>query len=282
MDFTISKYKSLLKSLISQGYTFQTYAEYLNSPADRVVLLRHDVDKRPENSFAFAVIENEMGVAGTYYFRILPCSFNESIITIINNLGHEIGYHYEDMDLGYKRLQAAGGRHRAKQISEIDLADIAIDSFSSNLLRFRNIAPIDTICMHGSPLSKYDNRHLWKYYNYREYGLVGEPYFDTDFEKVLYLSDTGRRWDGSTVSIRDKVKTTPELLRFHFRSTASIISSAENGLLPDRLMLTLHPQRWTSNPLMWVQEIISQNLKNVIKWALINFKKNIGLYGQSN
>src|SRR5690625_2901666 len=58
--------------------------------------------------------------------------------------------------------------------------------------------------MHGSPLSRYDNRDLWKSYSYRDYGIIAEPYFDMDFSRVLYLTDTGRRWDGDKVSVRDR------------------------------------------------------------------------------
>ena len=46
---------------------------------------------------------------------------------------------------------------------------------------------------------------MWEKYDYRGYGIVGEPYFDIDFENVAYYTDTGRRWDGSGVSVRDKV-----------------------------------------------------------------------------
>lgn len=61
-----------------------------------------------------------------------------------------------------------------------------------------------SICMHGSPMSPYDSRDLWKQYNYKDFGIIGKPYFDIDFSKVLYLTDTGRRWDGEKVSVRDK------------------------------------------------------------------------------
>ena len=50
---------------------------------------------------------------------------------------------------------------------------------------FARWLPIETICMHGSPLSRYDNRKIWEKYNYRDYGIIGEPYFDVDFRKVL-------------------------------------------------------------------------------------------------
>ncbi|HPI85107.1 MAG TPA: hypothetical protein PLR01_01950 [Bacteroidales bacterium] len=54
----------------------------------------------------------------------------------------------------------------------------------------------------------------------------------------------------------------PEL-KFH--STNDIIRAAEAGLLPDRIMFTFHPQRWTDKPLPWLQELVMQNVKNVAK-----------------
>ena len=78
--------------------------------------------------------------------------------------------------------------------------------------------------MHGSPLSKYDNRDLWKKYDYRDYGIIGEPYFDIDFNEVLYLTDTGRRWNASGSNVRDKVKSK---YNYNFKSTFDIISALE-------------------------------------------------------
>jgi len=83
-----------------------------------------------------------------------------------------------------------------------------------DLRRLREFYPVKTICMHGSPLSKYDNKLLWDKYDYRDYGITAEPNFDVDFDEVLYLTDTGRRWDGDRVSVRDKVKGHPSEIRF--------------------------------------------------------------------
>jgi len=47
--------------------------------------------------------------------------------------------------------------------------------------------------MHGSPLSKYDNRKIWEKYDYRDYGIIAEPYFDIDFNEVFYMTDKGRK-----------------------------------------------------------------------------------------
>ena len=51
--------------------------------------------------------------------------------------------------------------------------------------------------------------------------------------------------------------------RYH--STFDIIEAAEKGLLPDKIMLNTHPQRWTDNPVEWTKELVWQNFKNVIK-----------------
>ncbi|HCY00264.1 MAG TPA: hypothetical protein DG754_09020, partial [Bacteroidales bacterium] len=75
------------------------------------------------------------------------------------------------------------------------LIDAAYQQFCENLDEFRQIADVKTICMHGSPRSKYDNRDIWTKYNYKELGIIGEPYFDLNFDDFFYLTDTGRRWD---------------------------------------------------------------------------------------
>ncbi len=244
MDFTVRKYVDLLESLIKQGYVFQTFQEFLSVPEKRSVILRHDVDLLPHNSLRFAKIQNEHGVKGVYYFRAVPESWDEKIIKEIAEMGHEIGYHYECLTTIKGQLE------------------LGIKDFEKNLSALRKLAPISTICMHGSPLSKYDSKDLWKKYNYKEFGIIGEPYFDVDFKKVFYLTDTGRKWDGDKVSVRDKVNSGFNL-RFH--KTDEIIAAANAGTLPSQIMFTFHPQRWNDNPFMWGKELLIQNFKNLIK-----------------
>ncbi len=266
-DFTVSIYKELLEALKAQGYEFYTVSQYIEEQPDkRVILLRHDVDDKKENSFRFAEIQQEMGIVGTYYFRIIPQSFNKKMIKRIVSMGHEIGYHYEDMDF-------ANGDPKK-----------AIKLFENHLSEFANIVNIKTICMHGSPLSKYDNRELWNYYDYHSYGIIGEPYFDLDFSSILYLTDTGRKWDGNKVSIRDRSPSqeinvymkgkTPLSDQISFRSTNDIISALLSNNMPEKVMFNFHPQRWTNEIMEWVIELLKQNSKNMIKWGL-NKVRNI-------
>lgn len=283
-DFTLHTYKRLLETLLSKNYSFQAFSQYLKEPAHRSVILRHDIDAKKMNSLQTARMEYEMGIAGTYYFRMVPESFDEDVIRKIHKLGHEIGYHYEDVS-----ACAARRAPNQKKLQDQLMAD-AIESFRNNLGILRRIVPVETICMHGSPLSRRDNRLLWQYYDYRDFGISGEPYFDLDFDKILYLTDTGRRWDGGSVSVRDKAMRRQrdekaEELRdpgmeerkneeqratvYRFRSTFDIINSAESNSLPDKIMLTIHPQRWTDKPLPWLRELIWQNVKNIGKAIIV-------------
>jgi hypothetical protein len=256
VDFTIKKYLELINAISNAGYTFQTFEEFVTQPKERSVVLRHDVDDKKLNSLAFAKLQADLKIKGTYYFRTVPQSFDENVIRQIHDLGHEIGYHYENMD-------SCKGN-----------VDNAHKEFCRNLGDFNRISPVKTICMHGSPLSKYDNRDIWKKYNYKELGIVAEPYFDIDFDRTFYITDTGRRWDGNKVSIRDKVMaekpiTNRDFLARKYHSTDDIISDLSSDNFPQRVMFTFHPQRWNDSFLPWTKEIITQNIKNQVKRFLV-------------
>jgi len=112
MDFTIERYSQLLHTLLAQGFLFLRVADQVGStalPGKKCIILRHDVDARPENSLRLARLEHVLGIHGTYYFRIIPSVFDKDIIREIAGMGHEIGYHYETMsfigDLGTKGLR---------------------------------------------------------------------------------------------------------------------------------------------------------------------------------
>lgn len=247
-DFTVEKYKELLTSLIDADYTFQTFEEFIKQPLEKSIVLRHDVDLLPLNSLAFALTQAENNIKGSYYFRAVPESWNENVIKKIHELGHEIGYHYECLTTTKGDLKKG------------------INDFETNLNKLRSLVPVSTICMHGSPMSKHDSKDLWKTYNYLDYHIIGEPYFDVDFKNVFYLTDTGRKWDGDKVSVRDRVDSGYNL---SFHKTEEIIAAARANKLPDQIMFTFHPQRWNDNKLAWSKEFLLQNLKNVVKRFLV-------------
>ena len=230
-DFTVRKYKELLDAFKKAGYEFQTVESYVKKPINRVVVLRHDVDSWPQNALQMAELENELGIKSTYYFRKSWLSFQERIVQKIVGYGYEIGYHYED-------LSVAKGNYEK-----------AIKRFSENLSFFRQYYPVTTIAMHGRPLSKYDSKDLWNKYNYHSYGLLAEPYLDFDFNEILYLTDTGNRWDGGKYSIRDCVRSK---YAYNIHTTDELIKHIRGGLLPNKIMLNVHPARWNDDYFKWM------------------------------
>lgn len=258
MDFTRKKYRQLLVTLQAADYRFITYNDYCKGmKPERFVILRHDVDLLPLNSLATAQIEHELGCCAVYYFRAVPESWDESTISKIAGLNHEVGYHYES-------LTTCKG----------DVPQ-AFDDFKKNLEQLRKLVPVSTICMHGSPRSPYDSKDIWKKYDYTSLGIIGEPYLTTDFSKMLYLTDTGRRWDGYKVSVRDKIEGYQEEWNakgWSFHSTDDIIMALRENRLPDQLMITTHPQRWFDFGFGWMKELVMQNAKNIVKAAIVRKK----------
>ena len=255
-DFTLDIYRELLEALLAQGYEIISFRDYLaeSRKSEKFVILRHDVDLKPQNSLKTAQIEHALGAKASYYFRVGKESNQPEVIRAIVGLGHEIGYHYEDMSL-------CGGD-----------VDKAYDHFQTWLEYFRKYYAVETICMHGAPTSKWDSKDLWKKYDYKALDILGEPYFDTDFSDVFYLTDTGRCWDGYKVSVRDKIpqyqdEWTAKGLVWH--TTKELIKAIEEGRMPAHVMLTTHPQRWTNNNAAWWKEAILQSIKNCIKRIIV-------------
>lgn len=257
LDFTLGKYRQLCEAAVSSGYEVLTVVAYLNMqnrPA-RFIVFRHDVDSRPDRALVMAQIEREFGIKATYYFRCNRAVFQPRFISEIADMGHEIGYHYEVLD------KAKGNYEQALRI------------FQRELEEFRSIVDIKTICMHGNPFTKWNNRDLWLKYDFREFGIVGEAYLS--FNDVTYLSDTGRTW-----SSRHKVK---DLLPLAARdndarrdvakvgSTDDVIRLVRSGRR-ERIYLLAHPGRWSGNMFGWARALVKDTAVDVVKRVLSSGK----------
>ncbi len=252
-DFTLKTYRSLCLEFRKRGYKFITFADYCeNISRNKHVILRHDVDSCPGNALRMAFCERELDISSSYYFRIVTKSFDPDIIRKIAALGHEIGYHYEDLSIAKGRMQ------------------YAIELFKKNLTFLRKSYPVKTICMHGSPVSRWDNRSIWEHYDYHDFGIIGEPYIDMNFNEILYLTDTGRKWNGTDVSVRDKVSS---VHKYCIEKTSDMVAAVSDNELPRQIMLNVHPQRWHDAYTPWLMELIWQNIKNIGKRYLVRARK---------
>jgi len=199
-----------------------TVADYLaaRDPLPPFVVLRLDVDYREAHALALARIAAEHGLRGSFYFRRHVEGFPLAAMHAIEDLGHEIGYHFETLD-------TCGGDVRA-----------AADLFLRHLdeLRAEGFA-VTTAAAHGSqPVAptyqaNFDlftlQPDLWQ-----KSGLLGETTLSVDFSRVVYISDAlwrWRRYDGYRRGASGEPTAMPAILR---------------AITREGVVINFHPHQW--------------------------------------
>ncbi|MDO8726860.1 MAG: hypothetical protein Q7J35_12395 [Candidatus Methanoperedens sp.] len=98
LDFTLSKFRRLC-TCVAQHYPTLTLSEYFQGDhPPQFAMMRHDIDRRP-SALSTARVEAEAGIRATYYFRRQGSAFRPEIMREIEGMGHEVGYHYEIVDI---------------------------------------------------------------------------------------------------------------------------------------------------------------------------------------
>ena len=215
-------YDRLLNRLLEEfpGGDYRACAEGPSS-GNRCVI-RHDVDRWSSNARILGRMEAERAVRTSYYFRTREITGDQDTIRELVEGGHEIGYHYEVL------AQSSGDMDEARRLFERDLAQL------------REIYPVATVAMHGSPLSKYNNIDFWQRFSLDDFGLAAEAFDLVDDPSWIYVTDTGRSWSTDSANLRDhapKARTLPDI-----RSSADLIAVLDT--LEGNLCLVVHPERW--------------------------------------
>jgi hypothetical protein len=242
MDFTLKKYEQLCNA-IKQNYKTYSVKEFIEKKPKNGVVLRHDIDRKLRNALRIAKLEKKLNLKSTYYFRY-PNTYDKKIIDKIYSLGHEIGYHYEVLD------KSKGNYKKAVKL------------FKKELKHFEQWN-VKTIAMHGNPLKDWSNRDLWLEYNFEDFGIIGEAYLSIDPDKLVYFTDTGRRWNDIRFNKKD-----------HFNKTMVKVEDTNN--LIELIMakkfktcyISTHPERWSDNFVEWWYNLIWQEIKNTGKIIL--------------
>lgn len=257
-DFTLRTYKKLLTSIIHSSYEPITVARYLSGSdlPERFIILRHDVDRKPERAEKMAAIENEIGIKTTYYFRKTRNVFKPDLIKRVSGMGHETGYHYEILD------KAKGNIEKAYSI------------FKKELNLFREIVDVKTIAMHGNPLTRWINTDFWKSYCLEDFSLIGDAFLSIKEKNIIYCTDTGRNWNSSKYNIKDFISINNGAINNNLQTTDDLIDfiSKLNG--KNQLYLSVHPNRWNDEPLKWFLQLLEDTLANLIKVVIKLIKGN--------
>ncbi|RYE28847.1 MAG: hypothetical protein EOP23_22640 [Hyphomicrobiales bacterium] len=190
-EFTEAGFRLLLQKLKAGGYRFARYGENVD---DLHVIWRHDVDYSMHRAAKLAAIEAEESVTAIYFVNPRCAFYNllEPVITRltarIQDLGHEIGLHFDAAAYGAKNwtlpeLEGALARERA--ILELIL-DKPIRSVSwhnpdmSNLLAFDADLIGGLVSAYGATLRRdyvygSDSNGYWRFQPMAEVIAAGHP-----------------------------------------------------------------------------------------------------------
>jgi len=273
MLFTFESYKGLLDCIRENGYAVLGIEEVLLArrdgalPEGKYVAIRHDVDYFPGRALSLAQIEADRKIATTYYIRRRFFDENIDLIRRIAAFGHQIGYHYEEVDTHQKAPNMQVGRD-------------AVGFFIGSLLDIDRLGfHIRSVCAHGNPLTDVDNRqvvHLLRDDNYLEKlaftydrdeirtkvseRLVGDASIDItgdDFD--LYIPDTGRF--NPKYNLKDRIDNCAIIGLSSLNDFRRLLSDGAHH----RIYMNMHPDRWSGDPATWLFDFGFDTFKNMIK-----------------
>lgn len=249
MAFWYKEYESIIEVLQGLDKPFGGVADFLAARHPMRIILRHDVDRCPERACALARLEQQLGVRSTYYFRANASgAFPSAAVSTIAQLGHEVGYHYEDLSF------CKGNR------------DAAIARFSRNLETFRKLAPCTTVSMHGAPLSKHHNQDMLHVEDIQHAMLLGDAVGSIEPFTPYYLTDTGGRWLSAVTNLRDRVGQAwpAHALPASLPAFRKFAADAQHPLY-----VSTHPERWSKSLPSYLRAQTMDMIVNSIKLILV-------------
>lgn len=276
MLFTYESYRRLLETITRNGYAIHGIEAILAAraagtlPDGNYVAIRHDVDYFPDRAKAIAEIEAERRISTTYYIRRRFFDTNLDMVRTIAGLGHQVGYHYEEVDTHQKAPNLQVGRDA---LGFFIGALLDIDRFGFH---------IRSICAHGNPMTDVDNRqvvhllrdpevldHLAFTYDRDEIRtkiierLIGDASIDItgrDFD--LYIPDTGRF--NPRFNLKDRIDDCAIAGLKNLDDLDRLLKDSAHR----RIYMNMHPDRWSGDPVTWLFDWSLDTVKNLLKAVL--------------
>lgn len=190
MIFTYNYWNAFCKDLHNKGvHSVSANKLMVEKPDCNYIIFKHDVETNVKNALRMAEIEYKWGHFGSYYVQAYLLEDKKNIVMLqkMQNMGHEISYHYDVMD-------ANGG----------DISAAMIDFEAKCDLFEKNGFHLVTICQHGNPIVERkgytSNRDFFRneivkdkfpnmtdiMVDFKEKAFEGTEY--------LYFSDAGRKF----------------------------------------------------------------------------------------
>ncbi len=216
-------------------------ANKIDGSMKEYVVLKHDVETNVKHAYDIACIEYENGHCGSYYVQayLLEKDANIELLKKMQDMGHEVSYHYDVLDS-----------------SKGDL-DQAIEEFERNRIKFEKCGfEIKTVCQHGNPVVERigytSNRDFFRsdrvknlYPNISDIMVNYKYDYKTDYQ---YFSDAGRRFKNIYDPLNNDIEDSSEKDVVYENLEELLRSLKREG----RYIISIHPHRWTKSSLVYV------------------------------
>ena len=209
-------------------------ARDVTSALDHYLVLKHDVETNVRSAYTMAMIEAKYGHRGSYYVQayLLEKAENVELLKKMQQMGHEISYHYDVMDSCRGDLRKA------------------IAEFEKNRDLFeKNGFHIVTVCQHGNPVVERTGYHSNRdFFRSKDVRLLYPGISDimvnykenvpTDY---LYFSDAGRRFQ----LIYDPINN--DIVNSDHRNVGyDGLDEIKEHICRESCIVSIHPHRWTA------------------------------------
>lgn len=237
---------------------------------ERYLVLKHDVETDVSKALELAKIEHKYGHRGSYYVQayLMKVQKNIDILKQIQQMGHEVSYHYDVMDSNKGDLERA------------------IIEFEHNRQLFENNSfQIITVCQHGNPVVERvgytSNRDFFRSQRvqqlYPEIADIMVNYKDKYKTNYIYFSDAGRQFCLIYDPINNDVLNNDDK-NIKYDDLNKVFEAIKHG---ENSMISTHPHRWTKSAIEYkVRSGVFKVLKGTAKLALHipGMKKLMGKY----
>jgi hypothetical protein len=179
-QFTHHNFTELIKTLKKSGYNFLGFplARENLKVGKSFCLLRHDVDYDLYKALELAEIENEMGVAATYFFLLRTKKYNilekssTKAVKAILALGHKLGLHFDCAE--YPNYNSPEELTQACQ-QEINIVETWFKS------------RVDAVSFHNPPPNVLESPDAFEM-------QVPHTYLPIYTQEITYVSDSCGEW----------------------------------------------------------------------------------------
>lgn len=256
MIFVFDTWDKFCFDLKSKGLVSIPVKE-ISAEQNKFVVLKHDIENTVPKAYKMAEIEHRYGHRGTYYAHayLLDNPQNVKLLQKMQEMGHEISYHYDVMDSNHGNL------------------DGAIKEFDANLKRFESLSfSVVTVCQHGNPVVErigytsnrdfFRNRRVQALYpDIADIMVDYKEKYHTDY---TYYSDAGRKFKMIFDPINNDVVNSDDK-NVPYEDLKALLEA-----LPDQAIISTHPHRWTDSALSYIVKdkafkVIKSTAKLVIK-----------------